>query len=66
MMIPIKSTREVEKMRQACRTASEILDKVSELVRPGVSTKEVDEAAAARCAALGARLIALLTGLIRR
>lgn len=46
-MIPIKSAREVEKMRQACRTASDILDKVSELVRPGISTKEVDEAAAA-------------------
>ncbi|MFN2542313.1 MAG: type I methionyl aminopeptidase [Chthoniobacterales bacterium] len=46
-MIPIKSEREVEKMRNACRTASEILDRVSELVRPGISTKEVDEAAAA-------------------
>lgn len=33
-------------MRRACRTASEILDRVSELVRPGVTTKEVDEAAA--------------------
>jgi methionyl aminopeptidase len=45
-MIPIKSAREIEKMRQACRTASDILDRVSELVRPGISTKEVDEAAA--------------------
>ena len=45
-MIPIKTAREVEKMRQACRTASDILDRVSELVRPGISTKEVDEAAA--------------------
>ncbi len=45
-MIPIKSAREIEKMRQACRTASEILERVSELVRPGISTKEVDEAAA--------------------
>src|SRR5437867_7195356 len=45
-MIPIKSAREVEKMRQACRTASDILDRVSELVRPGITTKEVDEAAA--------------------
>ena len=45
-MIPIKSAKEVEKMRQACRTASEILDRVSELVRPGITTKEVDEAAA--------------------
>ncbi|MEO5722580.1 MAG: type I methionyl aminopeptidase [Chthoniobacterales bacterium] len=45
-MIPIKSAREVEKMRQACRTASDILERVSELVRPGITTKEVDEAAA--------------------
>lgn len=33
-------------MRQACRTASEILERLSDLVRPGVSTKEIDEAAA--------------------
>jgi len=45
-MISIKSAREIEKMRQACRTASEILERVAELVRPGISTKEVDEAAA--------------------
>ena len=45
-MIPIKSAREIDKMRQACRTGSDILERVSELVRPGISTKEVDEAAA--------------------
>lgn len=45
-MIPIKSPKEMEKMRLSCRTASEILDKVSDLVRPGVATKEIDEAAA--------------------
>jgi methionyl aminopeptidase len=45
-MIPIKNSREIEKMRQACRTASEILDRVSEVVRPGITTKEVDQAAA--------------------
>ncbi len=45
-MIPIKNAKEIEKMRQSCRTASEILDRVSELIRPGVTTKEVDEAAA--------------------
>ena len=33
-------------MRQACRTASEILERVSELVQPGISTGEVDQAAA--------------------
>ena len=45
-MIPIKTGKEIEKMRQACRKASEILDRVSELIRPGISTKEVDQAAA--------------------
>lgn len=45
-MIPIKSGREIDKMRQACRTASEILEATSELIRPGISTKEIDEAAA--------------------
>ncbi len=45
-MIPIKTAREADKMRRACRTASEILERVSELVRPGITTKEVDEAAA--------------------
>src|SRR3954462_3267646 len=45
-MIPIKNAKEVEKMRKACRTASDVLDRVSELVRPGITTKEVDEAAA--------------------
>ncbi len=45
-MIPIKNSREIEKMRRACRTASEILDRVSELIRPGITTKEVDQAAA--------------------
>jgi len=28
-MIPIKNAKEIEKMRQSCRTASEILDRVS-------------------------------------
>src|SRR5437870_2694082 len=62
-MIPIKNVKEIEKMRQACRTASDILDRVSELVRPGITTKEVDEAAAdfmqeakVRSAFLGYRL----------
>src|SRR3954463_15259345 len=45
-MIPIKSPKEIDKMRLACRTASEVLDRVSELIRPGISTKEVDQAAA--------------------
>ena len=45
-MIPIKNPKEIEKMRQACRSASDILDRLRELIRPGITTKEVDEAAA--------------------
>jgi methionyl aminopeptidase len=45
-MIPIKSAKEIDKMRQACRTASEVLHRLSDLIQPGVTTKEVDEAAA--------------------
>ena len=45
-MIPIKNSQGNRKDAAACRTASEILDRVSELVRPGISTKEVDQAAA--------------------
>ena len=45
-MIPIKSEREIEKMRQSCRTASDILDRVSSLLRPGITTRDVDQAAA--------------------
>ena len=33
-------------MRQSCRVASDILERVIELIRPGITTKEVDEAAA--------------------
>ena len=44
--IPIKSPREVEKMRQAGRVASEILEKVGEFLRPGVMTREADQYAA--------------------
>src|ERR1700756_1569046 len=54
-MIPIKSAKEIENMRQSCRSAREILDRVSELVRPGITTKEVDEAAADFMAELGVK-----------
>lgn len=45
-MIPIKTPKEIEKMRRACRSAGDVLDRVRELIRPGITTKQVDEAAA--------------------
>jgi len=55
MSIPIKNEREIEKMRLACRAASEVLDRVSGLVRPGITTGEVDQAAADFIAELGCK-----------
>lgn len=45
-MIPIKNEREIEKMREACRSASRVLERVSAVVRPGITTGEIDLAAA--------------------
>ena len=45
-MIPIKNEREIEKMREACRIASGVLDNLETLVTPGMSTRDIDEAAA--------------------
>src|SRR6187431_2121501 len=55
MSIPIKSEREIEKMRQACQAASEVLDRVSGLVRPGITTGEVDQAAADYISQIGCK-----------
>jgi methionyl aminopeptidase len=55
MSIPIKSERETEKMRHACRAASDILERVSGLIRPGITTGEVDLAAADYIAELGCK-----------
>ena len=55
MSIPIKTEREIDKMRLACKAASEVLDRVSGLVRPGITTGEVDQAAADFMAELGCK-----------
>ena len=45
-MIPIKNDREIGHMREACRAAAEVLDRLETLVTPGMSTRDIDEAAA--------------------
>lgn len=44
--IPVKSRREIEAMREACRHVAEILLELRELVRPGITTAELDRHAA--------------------
>lgn len=45
-MIPIKKPDEIEKMRRAGETAAHILNALADMVRPGVTTGEIDRAAA--------------------
>lgn len=54
-MILIKSERDLEAMRPACAVASAVLNDVASFIQPGVTTKEVDEFAAARMKHYGAR-----------
>lgn len=44
MHIHIKTPEEIEGMRRACRLASEVLDFVAPMVKPGVDTLTLDEA----------------------
>ncbi len=55
MSIPIKNDREIERMRESCRAASEVLDRVSTLIRPGITTREIDQAAAEYMAELSCK-----------
>jgi methionyl aminopeptidase len=54
-MIPIKTSQEIEKMRASCKLASSILEEVSALVSPGITTREVDLAAARLMESAGCR-----------
>jgi methionyl aminopeptidase len=54
-MIPIKTEREIEKMRCAGECAARILNQLTEAVAPGVTTGEVDRLAARLMAEAGVR-----------
>jgi len=54
-MIILKSERDLEAMRPACAVASVVLNEVAAFIQPGVTTKQVDEFAAARMKHYGAK-----------
>lgn len=54
MGIILKSSREIAHMREACRIAAVVLNKVAAEVKPGMTTAELDELAADEVARLGA------------
>lgn len=54
-MISLKNEREIEAMRQAGRIARQVLDEVGEWIKPGLSTRQIDEYAAECIKKTGAR-----------
>ena len=42
-MISIKSSREIEKMRETCKLATETMEYIEQFVKPGVSTEELNK-----------------------
>jgi len=55
MTIPIKNKEGIAKMREACAVAATVLEQLKPLVRPGVSTQDLEEAGRDWIARLGAR-----------
>ncbi len=53
-MVTLKSTRELELMRKSGKITAQILDEIVKMVKPGVTTYDLDKHAEARCKDLGA------------
>ena len=55
MTIPIKNKEGIAKMREACAIAATVLETLKPLVRPGITTQDLEEAGRDMIARLGAR-----------
>jgi methionyl aminopeptidase len=54
-MIILKSLQEIEKIRKACLVVADVLDRIRDEIRPGVSTQSLDEFAERLILASGAK-----------
>lgn len=54
-MIPIKSEREIEKMRTACGITAKVRQSLIEMIAPGVSTRQIEAEAERLIAAYGGK-----------
>ena len=54
-MIILKSQRDLELMRPACAVAGRVLDEITAFIKPGLTTRQVDEFAAARIKSHGGK-----------
>ena len=55
MTIPIKNKEGIAKMREACAIAATVLEQLKPLVRPGITTQDLEEAGRTWITRLGAR-----------
>ena len=55
MSIPVKNKDGISKMREACAIAATVLENLKPLVRPGITTQDLEEAGRDWIARLGAR-----------
>jgi methionyl aminopeptidase len=55
LAVVLKSSREIDKMRLAGRATREVLELLRGLVKPGVTTMDLEKAAAARVAEMGCK-----------
>src|ERR1044071_4976987 len=55
MTIPIKTKDGIVKMREACAIAATVLEQLKPLVKPGVTTQDLEEAGRDWIARLGAK-----------
>lgn len=54
LMIPVKSADEIQRMRESCRVAATVLEKLRGFVAPGVNTYDLDQEAKRLIEGLGA------------
>ena len=47
-MIVLKNEQDLEAMRPACAVAGKVLDEITAFIKPGMTTRQVDEFAAAQ------------------
>jgi len=55
MTVPIKNKDGIARMREACAVAATVLDSLKQLVRPGLTTQDLEEAGRDLIASHGAR-----------
>ncbi|MDR1280866.1 MAG: type I methionyl aminopeptidase [Opitutaceae bacterium] len=55
MKIPLKNKEEIIRMREACAVAATVLEELKLLVRPGITTYDLDQTARESMARLGAK-----------